>query len=280
MPENELKDLISKQRSSINQLYNSYINLCEDDRSPTKDVVVAELTLAQFNQGVMLRACGSGNEAEQAFARAGQLGEEQLRTRPNDLAVKSLLADTCQHLAQLNRAQGRWNEARRFFEPGSPVGRDRPGNFTCPSVFSRQSPRHFSTWARRSSKWEPQPMHSITSVADCHNWRWRRRNQSQSVVLRIALSDAHIQIGRALDRMDRPAEAIESFQQALAISENLVRGHPFNVAFRRRVGMCHHVLGNLYEDLSRSADAADCFRRPLTIREATRPRLPQGCRIS
>jgi hypothetical protein len=77
-----------------------------------------------------------------------------------------------------------------------------------------------------------------------------------------------VKICRALDLLDRPAEEIESMNRALSIAAVLAREDPANPACRRRLGMCHHVLGNLYDDLQRPADAAASSRRALAIREA------------
>jgi serine/threonine protein kinase len=116
MPDKELKPFLNSQSKNIIDLYNTYRDLCRDEAFAAKYEIVAELALAQFNQGVMLRASGKDREAEAAFDQALQLGEEQLRRAPGDLAARFLLADTRRHLAHLQRLQSRWHETVRHFE--------------------------------------------------------------------------------------------------------------------------------------------------------------------
>jgi serine/threonine protein kinase len=268
MHDKELKPFLNSQSKNVIDLYNTYRDLCRDEAFAVKDEVIAELALAQFNQGVMLRASGRDQEAEAAFVQALELGEEQLRRAPGELAARFLLADTRRHLAQIQRLQGRWHEAVRQFEQrvalleqlalesSSTEGLEQALALTLLDL----------GWALVDAGRPADALDKLRCALPVIEDE--ARGDPPSLVLRTALCNAHCKIGQALDRLDRPAEAIESFQRALAISEELARDDPANVAYRQRLGMCHHVLGNLYDDLGRPAQASDCFRRALTIREA------------
>ena len=89
------------------------------------------------------------------------------------------------------------------------------------------------------------------------------------------LANTHVFIGRALDRLDRPAEAAESFRLAFSLCEDLARDDPAGASHRRLLGMLHHVLGNMNLDLNRPSEAVERFRKAPAIRELLVRRSPR-----
>ena len=90
---------------------------------------------------------------------------------------------------------------------------------------------------------------------------------------------AHYLIGAILADLGDSAVPSRPISRLLGNTHSSSPLCPKRMNLRRDLAASYHNVGNLLSELGRSAEAAEAFRRAITVREGTLPRLPREPRL-